>query len=339
MESYIEKAVMRKGEPIYYGDKSLFLKKSGLPESINTEVSLSLHSITSSFLRIHIEKINTYKSLEDFILLVEDSHLNNKSLLHTSSLMKFNQDNHFKEAYIILPNNPKEIYGHWLIDILPMAVFARNKLSNYKIKFLYFGNLKSFIVDLINEFNFIEEDLISINNLNHEIEIIKMSRARDHDYLNTNFFSDYLPNNLHNNYLNNFCAKKIYVSRSRLRAAGINSRDLLNRSDIETIYKKHHFSIIYPEELSIKQQILLFYNADVVAGEAGSGLHNSIFTLQNKMIINLQSARQDHLIQASLCALFDQKSIYILGKPESNDWMSNFWIDPALVETALQDIL
>ncbi len=65
---------------------------------------------------------------------------------------------------------------------------------------------------------------------------------------------------------------KIYLSRSR-----VNDRKLTNEAEVERLFDRHGFAIIYPETHSVQTQITLLANARLVAGPSGSGLFNLAF--------------------------------------------------------------
>lgn len=67
---------------------------------------------------------------------------------------------------------------------------------------------------------------------------------------------------------------KIYVSRSKLKN---NRRRLLNEKEVEKVLSSHGFSIIHPQELSIRNQVNLFRNARIIVGPSGSAMYNCVF--------------------------------------------------------------
>jgi capsular polysaccharide biosynthesis protein len=133
-------------------------------------------------------------------------------------------------------------------------------------------------------------------------------------------------------------SKRIFISRSAIAKSGVNSRSLTNRETIESVFKSFDFEIFHPEKHTVDSQISMFKHADLVAGEAGSGLHNSIFMKPGKTIINLQSSRQEHLIQSSLVGVNETNCVYVWGQNETNDWSSNFEISENDVLKVLRDL-
>ncbi|MEE8658611.1 Glycosyltransferase family 61 protein [Acetobacteraceae bacterium EV16G] len=69
--------------------------------------------------------------------------------------------------------------------------------------------------------------------------------------------------------------KDIYVSRSQLICGTVK---IDNEIELERHLRDLDFEIIYPEQLSINEQISLFRNNNIVVGPVGSALHTSIFT-------------------------------------------------------------
>jgi hypothetical protein len=69
--------------------------------------------------------------------------------------------------------------------------------------------------------------------------------------------------------------KKIYVSRRKLKSD--TTSKLYGDQYFEKAFKKAGFKIIYPEKLSLKEQIGLMKNCEHLAGIVGSALHLSLF--------------------------------------------------------------
>jgi capsular polysaccharide biosynthesis protein len=62
-------------------------------------------------------------------------------------------------------------------------------------------------------------------------------------------------------------------------------RECLNMQELEAVFLRHGFSIIYPEDLSIQEQATAFANAKVAAGYIGSGLYSAMFNAEPMEII------------------------------------------------------
>lgn len=88
---------------------------------------------------------------------------------------------------------------------------------------------------------------------------------------------------------------RIFISRrGRYR-----NRSCRNAPQVEAAFARHGFAVVYPEELSLPDQASLFGGATVVAGFAGSGLYNILYSKNLSTLIVLAheaySARYEHL--------------------------------------------
>jgi len=71
--------------------------------------------------------------------------------------------------------------------------------------------------------------------------------------------------------------KKIYISRKKWKTEDSKRPVLMNENAITRFLESEGFVVVYPETLSINEQITLFQNADIIIGEDGSALHNAAF--------------------------------------------------------------
>jgi capsular polysaccharide biosynthesis protein len=78
-------------------------------------------------------------------------------------------------------------------------------------------------------------------------------------------------------------AKRIYVTRR-----GSQKRVLVNELDLETALAARGFTIVRPEELSVRDQIALFHQADLIVAPAGAALANVLFCRPSAKVIELQ---------------------------------------------------
>ena len=76
---------------------------------------------------------------------------------------------------------------------------------------------------------------------------------------------------------------KIYMSRG-----AINDNKLFGEKQIEKIFAKNGYKIIYPEKLPIEHQITLVNNCKILAGVAGSALHLAFFMKPGGTVIQIK---------------------------------------------------
>ena len=68
--------------------------------------------------------------------------------------------------------------------------------------------------------------------------------------------------------------RPVYLSKARL-PSGIGH--LVNEAEFSDILSQHGIDVVYPEQLSLAEQIALFQNRPLVAALTGSALHTSVF--------------------------------------------------------------
>jgi capsular polysaccharide biosynthesis protein len=77
------------------------------------------------------------------------------------------------------------------------------------------------------------------------------------------------------------------------------NRRCRNARDVEKVFERYGFTIVYPEELTIPQQATLFAGAPVIAGFAGSALFSLLYASRVTDVIVLSqeayTARYEHL--------------------------------------------
>lgn len=85
---------------------------------------------------------------------------------------------------------------------------------------------------------------------------------------------------------------KIYLSRSKIK-----SRSTFGEKQIENIFKKNGFKIIYPETLPLYDQICLLKDCKELAGVAGTALHLALFMRAGGKVIQLKrnSEKSDNI--------------------------------------------
>lgn len=226
------------------------------------------------------------------------------------------------------------IYGHWLLDILPACIGVNRALGRKVPVYLPSGypEWAAVLLDLLG--------LDRVAELAPDKVVVVAGLPRQHDHLNVDLFSIYraflstrLPNVAPSlEYSAVRGSRRVYLSRAKLQKT---HRVMANEPEVRDFFGAAGFEIVYPEELTIRDQVALFQETAVLAGEAGSGMHNSIFCTGSATVINLQSSRQSHFIQSSLCHAFDQRCIFVFGQSRTLDWSSDFSVSLADCEAAI----
>ena len=77
--------------------------------------------------------------------------------------------------------------------------------------------------------------------------------------------------------------KKVYVSRERL-----SERATFGEQQIRQLFERNGFTVIYPEQLSLYEQICYMKHCKCLAGIAGSALHLSLFMPKGSKVIQIK---------------------------------------------------
>lgn len=100
----------------------------------------------------------------------------------------------------------------------------------------------------------------------------------------------------------------IYFSRGKL----VNNvqRAGLEEAELETMFKRHGFTVVYPENMTIAEQLDLASRARVIAGLNGSALHWSLYarSVEKVMLLGWNLG-----LQRQICRLREQDYIHAGG--------------------------
>lgn len=185
-------------------------------------------------------------------------------------------------------------YGHFLVNTLPRLWYIyKNGLSNKKIvchssespedwlKIPFISQIFTYLG--LSQDNFIHFDEPKIL---HKL-IVPLPSFEEQNYVHMTFrhlcqeigkvavAGLHMPRN----------AQPVYLSKTRLKE-GVGR--IINELEIENMLRRYGFEIIYPEELTFADQVILFSTRDFICGSIGSAFHTSIFAQNttNMLIIN-----------------------------------------------------
>jgi tetratricopeptide (TPR) repeat protein len=99
--------------------------------------------------------------------------------------------------------------------------------------------------------------------------------------------------------------RRLYLSRRRTRTAW---HSIVNEREIESVFADIGFEILHPQEMTVAEQICIFSEANVVAGEYSSALHNTIFSPAGTTVISLNRI---NWYQSRIGRLKQQRIAYI----------------------------
>lgn len=98
-----------------------------------------------------------------------------------------------------------------------------------------------------------------------------------------------------------------YLSKSRL-AGGVSR--LVDEADLERKLERRGFDVIYPETLSLPEQVALFARRRFIVGTAGSALHTALMSAPGRRILALNIHQHLHANYALFDRLGGQRAFY-----------------------------
>lgn len=130
---------------------------------------------------------------------------------------------------------------------------------------------------------------------------------------------------------------RILISRGpNLRNPHKQRRRLLNEASLARALEPYGFQLYRLEDLSIEEQVNLFYDAEFVIGAHGAGLSNIIFS-ENIGVLELYPSHQILPYYYYLAQSLGHRYTYLCGSKKSIH--ANFEISPSTVLDALQPLL
>ncbi|MCP5362238.1 MAG: DUF563 domain-containing protein [Hyphomicrobiales bacterium] len=130
--------------------------------------------------------------------------------------------------------------------------------------------------------------------------------------------------------------KKLFIARPKKQLV----RYMENHEEVEQLAKTLGFVVIRPDMIEWKKQISLFYQAEIIVGEYGSAMHNTIFSRPGTKVITINWM---NALQSAIAHSCGHKLGYILpddAKPKMYYYnqmdMQSFHLDTANFEHRLR---
>lgn len=221
------------------------------------------------------------------------------------------------EPSVLLMKGADHIYGHWIVDILPRIAVLR-RCGFYNIKYIISKNTPTFGKELLRLAGIPQESLIEVDDENQDIycqDLIVPSVCRYRSVMSAialDIYDAMVKTALIESSEKIYSQEnpRIYLSRKKW---GNVSRRMVNSYEVEECATRNGFEIIYPEELTLVEQIQLFQQVRCVIGEGGSALHNTVFGQSDIRVCVLQGNNNGNFIQSAIGDLRNQKTGYLFG--------------------------
>jgi capsular polysaccharide biosynthesis protein len=123
--------------------------------------------------------------------------------------------------------------------------------------------------------------------------------------------------------------QNLYITRR----GNQNGRHVENESDLLKILDDYDFLFVNPSELSFKNQLELFSNANIVIGPHGAALSHVVNFPNESQVLELNGNRDVRWHIRNMCTDLNIKHTILLGKSNKN---GNFEINLELVRDFLK---
>ena len=224
-------------------------------------------------------------------------------------------------------------YGHFLLETLPM-ISKLIRRRNRRGIFLPFGNPNSFDRSLLDEFLKLV-DVAPSQVLIHQsnTRIIKLRAKCPKRPFLINRFDGLVEADSFKTVINEIksriCLNDKNNSYEKVFLARDESRINQSIHGIASAYfARHGFKVVYPERLSIKEQILLMHTARLVVGYVGSQMHNSLFCQPGTIVVSLgdklypQKQLSNQVVCNQISGASSQHIVYTDDKNQLIAWLS-----------------
>ena len=108
-------------------------------------------------------------------------------------------------------------------------------------------------------------------------------------------------------------ARRIFCSRRRSR------RSCHNLSEVEELFRKNGFAVVYPEDLAFVDQVEMFRQAEVIAGFAGSAMFTSLFCPTPRHLIVLGPTSYPSRNEYMICAAVGHRLDHVWSEPHPQE--------------------
>jgi O-antigen biosynthesis protein WbqL len=177
------------------------------------------------------------------------------------------------------------VYGHWLLEIMPKLLAMQEFLQRWP----EYASMPLFMPSIFPPFVYRHARALL-----PRVPIVTYDPRSEYIRTDSVFMPTWGADHVFNKWLGRQTdelaatpwpgmPKTIFVSR---RSKSV-FRALDNLRELEAIAVQEGLTVLYPEDHSLERQIAVFQNAELVAGEFGSALHNTIFSPRGTLVIAL----------------------------------------------------
>jgi hypothetical protein len=270
-------------------------------------ISSSLTTVNPKFLeKDNIQHFKPFESIAEITMLTISSNetkfcMNhfldeNSNVLYETGINLYDLPLSYKKLPVpiqlngsiaYLSNSNVQNYGHWLQYTFPLLSYYWEIIGKDKIDYYYIGDIKlsMFQKESLFKAGIKENQIINYSCKSSLSYVCIKNNSVQHNYAKYNDQNSFkFPRSIFSDYLieNSQSPQKIFIKRGR-----VNYRKLLNEKELESYFFNKGFVSLSMDNLSIKEQANLFYNAKCIVASHGSSLTNLLFTQPDTLILEL----------------------------------------------------
>jgi hypothetical protein len=246
-----------------------------------------------------------------------------------------------REGILLVGNNSNNYY-HYTFEIIAKLYLLEELNIDKNIPLILdycveitpqFKELLKYVCGCSREFIFIEKGTVhSVQNCYYisPVNIIpqnfrKLSSVKSRDCLFDPRSIDFIRNKCFQFMASDDFPSKIYIARKK----ATQTRDY-NEEEVITLFKENGFEVIYPEMLSIAEQVKLFNSADFIAGASGAAFTNLAYCNNSCKVLIIMAYCIDLSIFSTVAKYVGVDLQYYSTNPSSyipKDLHVNFKVD------------
>lgn len=239
----------------------------------------------------------------------------NPKVIDNPSMLMFSKWNH---------------YGHWVPEHLLKVILLKRALGDkaYEVNLILESEAPLWKFELLKILGWDESKIISWNENKATLKELYCSSYPEPNYELLCELKDELVK--HYSFSPVTRKKRIYLSRNRYGTRGVeNERELIN------FLADFGFETLYPEIMTLEEQLAAFVNAEVILGPHGSAFTNIIFSDKAKVVELFGKYVPLAFYCYSLVMGHDYKALHCSSGDNKND---NMIVNIRELETILVDI-
>lgn len=217
---------------------------------------------------------------------------------------------HVEGPCLYIAQGGEQVWGHWLVDILPRLVLGLAVPSRLRI--VIDADTPSWAADMlavagIDRSRIVRHDKFRTTLVVQDLYVPSFLRYGDVFSPLANAAWGLLPAS------SEAADRRLYVSRSRSPGGST----IGNAPEIEAAVRARGYRVVHAERLGVAAKSRLFSRASHVLGEYGSGMHNTVFGRAGTRVAVLQSVASPTYVQAGIGAQRGQPTGFAFG-PSTN---------------------